>query len=125
MPNYTDSPIQLVDGKACPCPSDYNFIISDVSDSESGRTEDGTMWKNKVGQMVKIELSWQNPTGNMVTSILDLFAPEYFTVKYFDPRINNFNTSVFYVGDRSTPMYNFPKNLWTDLKLNIIERSLT
>ena len=60
MPNQLYNPIQSVDGVAVPCPSKYDWKLSDVSDGDAGRTEDGLMHKMEVAQKVHIELEWQN-----------------------------------------------------------------
>lgn len=39
-----------VDGVALPCPSSFTWGLQDISASESGRTDDTTMHKNRVGQ---------------------------------------------------------------------------
>ena len=45
------NPIQAVDSATVPCPSKYQVIVSDISKADSGRTEDGKMWKEKIGQL--------------------------------------------------------------------------
>ena len=54
------NPIKSVDGKTCRCPSSYQWKLADVSASDAGRTEDTVMHKNRIGQTVGIELSWNN-----------------------------------------------------------------
>ena len=41
------NPIKSVDGKACRCPSSYQWKLADVSASDAGRTEDTVMHKNR------------------------------------------------------------------------------
>lgn len=117
------NPIRSVNGSAIPCPSAYTFILSDVSAADAGRTEDTVMHKNKLGEMVKIELSWQNVPHKIVYDVLNAFDKEYFTVTYYHPKFMTWKTSTFYVGDRTSPMYNNRLGLWQNLNLNIIERA--
>jgi len=119
------NPIQSVDNVTVPSPSKYQFIVSDVSKADSGRTEDGKMWKEKIGQLCKIELEWSYLTTAEVSSVLQAFDPEYFSVTFLDPKIGSSRTAEFYVGDRTAPMYNSRLGLWESLALNIIERTPT
>lgn len=116
------NPIRGVNGNAIPCPSAYTFILSDVSAADAGRTEDTIMHKNKLGELVKIELSFQNIDNEKLYKVLNAFNDEYFTVEFYHPKYMTFKTSVFYVGDRTSPMYNHRLGVWQNLNLNIIER---
>ena len=124
MPNMYN-PIRSVDGAEVPSPSSYQFILSDVSKADSGRTEDGKMWKEKIGQLVKIELEWSYLTIEEMSQVLTAFDPEYIEVEYLDAKRGTFRTSEFYVGDRTSPLYNSRMGLWEGLKLHIIERMPT
>lgn len=119
------NPIREVDGVEVPSPSKYQQIVSDVSKADSGRTEDGKMWKEKVGQLVKIELEWSYLTTPQVSAVLNAFDPEYISVEFLDAKSGSFRVSEFYVGDRTAPMYNSRMGLWEGLSLNIIERTPT
>lgn len=117
------NPIKSVDGVAIRCPSHYTYKLEDVSAADSGRTEDTMMHKEKVGQLVGIELSWQNINSDEASALLNAFDPEYIMVEYFDLKRNDYRTSEFYVGNRQAPMYNARLDVWTNLSFNIIERS--
>ncbi|MGN0558379.1 MAG: DUF6711 family protein [Acutalibacteraceae bacterium] len=117
------NPIRSVNGKAVPCPSSYLWKLEDVSAADAGRTEDTVMHKNRVGQLVGLELGWKNIKTAEVSEILKAFNPEYITVCYLDAMQGKYVTSVFYVGNRSAPMYNSRKGVWSNLSFNIIERS--
>ena len=118
------NPIRSGDGKAIVrSPSSYLWKLEDVSAADAGRTEDTVMHKKRVGQLVGLELSWQNITTAEVSSILKAFNPEYIKVCYLDAMQGKYITSEFYVGNRSAPMYNATKGLWSNLSFNLIERS--
>ena len=117
------NPIRSVDGKSVKCPSSYLYKLEDVSASDAGRTEDTMMHKKRIGQLVGLELSWQNITTEEVSAILKAFDPEYIEVCYLDAKQGKYITSEFYVGNRSAPMYNAAKGLWSNLSFNIVERS--
>lgn len=117
------NPIATVDGATVPCPSKYQYDLQDVSASDAGRTEDTKMHKKRIGQCVKIELSWNYITTAQLSTILQAFNPEYLTVRYLDGMSGGYRTSEFYVGDRTAPMYNAELGLWENVSFNIIERS--
>lgn len=118
-----DSPIKKIDGKAFTiCPSKYIYNLQDVSDSNAGRTEDALMHKNRIAQKVSINLEWQNLRTADISKVLQAFNPEYITVQYLDALAGDFLTKTFYVGDRSTPLYNSVKDVWENIAFNIIER---
>lgn len=124
MAQYEESnPIRSVDGKTVSCPSSYMYKLEDVSAADAGRTEDTVMHKNRIGQLVGLELSWQNITTAVVSEILQAFNPQYITVCYLDAMRGKYVTSEFYVGNRSAPLYNAKKGLWSNVSFNIIERS--
>lgn len=118
-----NNPIRSVDGKSVKCPSSYLWKLEDVSASDAGRTEDTMMHKKRIGQLVGIELSWQNIPTSEVSAILKAFNPEYIKVCYLDAMQGKYITSEFYVGNRSAPMYNAAKGLWQNVSFNLIERS--
>ena len=116
------NPIRSVNGVAIKCPSAYTYKLEDVSASDAGRTEDAIMNKKRIRQLVGLELSWQNITTKEVSTILKAFNPEYIEVNYLDAMEGKYVTKEFYVGNRSTPMYNAAKGLWSNLSFNIVER---
>lgn len=116
------NPIATVDGASVRCPSTYVWELDDVSASDAGRTEDVVMHKKRLGQVVALELSWNNITTEDASDILKAFNPEYITVKYLDPKVGDFTTSVFYVGNRTAPMYNASLGLWSNVSFKIIKR---
>lgn len=118
-----DNPIKSVDGKAVKCPSSYLWKEEDVSSSDAGRTEDTVMHKNRIGQLVGIEIAWQNITTAEISAILNAFDPEYVKVCYLDAKKGGYVTTTFYVGNRSAALYNASKGLWSNLSFNLIDRS--
>ena len=76
------NPIQSVGGATIPCPSKYDWKLSDVSSADAGRTEDALMHKLRIAQKVHIELEWQNVSDSVARTILTAFNPEYINVQY-------------------------------------------
>ena len=124
MTQYTkDNPIRSVDGRPVKCPSSYNYTLEDLTASDAGRTEDLLMHKKRIGQSVQIDLSWQNLTTKEVSELLQIFNPQYLNVCYFDAMSGLYKTSVFYVSNRSVPMYSKVRDIWSNLSFNLTERS--
>ena len=117
------NPIRSVDGSAVACPSSYQWKLQDISSPDAGRVESGDMSKMRIGQVVAIELSWQNISTETASAILRAFNPEYISVSYLDPMAGKYLTAEFYVGDRSAPLYSSRTGLWSNIAFNIIGRS--
>ena len=94
----------IVDGQELPCPSVFEWGLQDVSASESGRTDDTVMHKNRVAQKRKISLQWNGITRGETAQILQAVNPEYISVTYPDAMSGIDETRTFYVGDRSAPV---------------------
>ena len=92
-----------VNGVDMPCPSSFSWGLQDVSASESGRTDDALMHKNRVAQKRKISLQWNGTTWQQTSLILKAFNPEYVSVRYPDSMSGTYETRTFYVGDRTSP----------------------
>lgn len=122
MSETTYNPIKSVDGEAVICPSSFQWNMEDVSAEGAGRTEDMVMHKQRIGQVVSVNLSWRGLTTAQVSSVLTAFNPEYIEVEYLDPMEGDYVTKEFYVGNRSAPLYNSKLNLWENVSFNIIAR---
>lgn len=116
------NPIRTVDGSPVKCPSGYQYGLSDLSDSAAGRTEDTIMHKNRIGQKRKIGLEWHNITIEECSEVLQAFNPEYVTIVFLDGLEGKYMEKVFYVGDRSAPLYNCEKGLWSNVSFSITEQ---
>jgi hypothetical protein len=113
-----------VGGVALPAPSKFEWSLQDVSIGESGRSDDGTMYKGRICQKRKIVLEWAGKTPSVIHQVLTAFNPEYINVTYFDPLDNATATREFYVGDRSAPVKIWTVNdkIYETLGFDIIER---
>ena len=116
------NPIASVDGAAITCPSSYKWELEDISAANAGRTEDTVMHKLRIGQIVKLNLEWQNVATAVAAEVLSKFNPEYVTVRYLDAMSGGYLTKVFYVGNRGAPLYNATLGLWSNVTFNLIER---
>lgn len=113
----------IVDGAEMPCPAVFTWGLQDISASESGRTDDTIMHKNRVGQKRKISLQWNIKDKATASKILKAFNPENISVKYPDAMSGTDETRTFYVGDRSAPVKYWwvGKQLYESISFDIIE----
>lgn len=118
-----NNPIRSVNGQPIPCPSSFQWALEDLSSSDAGRTEDTIMDKKRIGQIVKLNLEWQNISISNASTILKAFNPEYLTICYLDAKSGSYRTSTFYVGNRTAPLYNSKLGVWSKISFNVIERS--
>ena len=100
--------MMLVDGVELPTPSTFEWGMIDVSASDSGRTQDGKMHKNRIAQKRQIKLSWSGTDKARTAKILQMVNPEYIRVTYPDAMSGTDETRTFYVGDRTAPI-----KIWT------------
>lgn len=104
-------------------PSTFQVNIYDESAPDSGRDLTGLMHKQTIVTKRTISLSWTNLSKDDCRSLLNTFmAHEYFYVKYNDPTSATQQTKCFYLGDRSSPLYNWALGIYSSLSFNIIER---
>lgn len=113
-----------VDGVKIRTPSSLTWGLQDISASNSGRTDDTIMHKNRVGQKVKLQLSWNGLNPEETSKVLKAFNPEYFNVSYHDPMENAVVTKTFYSGDKEAKFYcwTIGNKLFESISFNIIER---
>jgi cbb3-type cytochrome oxidase subunit 1 len=115
--------LKAIDGQDILCPSSYSYNEQDVSASDAGRTEDVTMYKNRVGMCVKLELEWQNVFFEDAKEILALVRSEYVQATYFNFAKCDYVTSTFYVGDRKVEAYNAALGIAKSVSFNLVERN--
>lgn len=90
-----------VNGVTMPCPSTWQWGLQDVSASESGRTDDALMHKNRVAQKRKLQVGYNGINDADASTVLKAINPEYINVTYHDLMAGENQTRVFYVGDRN------------------------
>lgn len=121
MPN----PIKSVGGDTdIPCPSSYIWELEDVSGKGAGRTEKNVkMNKMRIGQVSAFELTWQGLTTAQANKVLTAFNPEYIWANLLDPLIGGYTGEIeFYVGNRTSALFDANRGLWNDLGFRIISR---
>ena len=121
---YGSNSLIVVDGVRLPQPYVYTWSLQDVSAPNAGRTEDALMHKDMVAQKRKLQLGWRGLDTATTASILQAFNPEYFSVYYFDMLDNDYETRVFYSGDKSVNvrLWWVGRHLIETVSFDIIER---
>ena len=123
MAQYNElNPIRSINGTYVPVLAGYTFNASDVSDSDSGRTEDTKMHKNMLGTCAHIGMEWKLMSPSESVEIMQAFAPVYFTVVYLDVRTGSYSSGVFYAGDKTATMVMTSLGPRYNISFNIIER---
>ena len=117
----TKSTQYTIDGQPMPEPDEEaELSFSDLDASDSGRTEDGVMMRNRVREgIAKISASWAAVSTADCARILHAVKPESFDVVYF---FGEMRTARMYAGDRSADLIaaREGKGVW-DVSLNLIE----
>lgn len=113
-----------VNGREVLCPSEFEWSLQDISQSDSGRDETGLMYKGLIGKKVKIKLAWWAKRPADAQSILAAFQDEYFDVTYPDALTGQMETKTFYRGDQTAPIYwwHEGKERYSKISFDIIER---
>ena len=105
-----------------PVPSKFQVGISDISNAE--RNAQGQMMIDRIATKRKLELEWKSLKQAEISYLLNAVKDIFFEVTYPDPMTGNTETKLFYVGDRSVPMYNYNNGdiRWEGVKMNFVER---
>lgn len=108
-------------------PSSLTWGLQDISASDAGRVQDNgnSMYKMRLSQKRKLQITWNLPTWQQASEILQAFNAEYFYVRYPDVMSGKFEIRRFYAGDRTAPFQwvQLPKmgTRTTTLSFDIIE----
>lgn len=114
--------ILKVNGVFIPDPSELQWGIQSVSDSDAGRDLKGKMHVKLRTRKRKLELKWSGIDFNATAEILNAVNPETFNVTYWDAQQNKNVTKKFYVGDRTAMVNSYVQGQRrNDVAFNIIE----
>lgn len=97
--------------------------VSDVDSAQSGRNQNGEMIRDRVAVKIKWQLSFPPLTPNLMKNLLNAVSAPSFSFTYPDPRSGTTSTGMFYVGDRTTPVYSEVEGLpfWENISFSVIE----
>ena len=87
-------------------PAKMDISYQDV-DYNSGRAADGTMYRNRVANKVKIAFGFNNVSPEYAYTVLVAASGVNFECEYYDIRTLDRVTKTFYCGDQSTSIHSF------------------
>ena len=118
------NPLVSVNGAPVKAPDSFTPTLSDVSASDAGNSEDGTMWKKRIGQKLQYAISYTNITREDAAAVLSAFSDEYVYCNILNPSTGALQNIEFYVGDRNIGSFNAVTDRWKSLSFNIIQRRI-
>ena len=108
-------------------PKTMTWDIYDLdSEDGSGRNQQGEMFRDRVAVKRKLNCTWGPLDPDEMANLLQAMDDVFFTLIYPDAHDGTYREGMFYVGDRSAPVYMWNetkgKYLWEGLTANFIER---
>lgn len=113
-----------INGIAMPTPSTLEITRSDLSSSETGRTQRGIMKKDIVRKIVTLSCTWPVlKWSDCARLISTVESSTNMSIKYPDPKEGKYIAKTFYVGDRKAPalMLEDGKEKWEGIAFDFIE----
>ena len=111
-----------INGVAIATPKVYEVTVQDL-DGETNRNADGGLIRDRIAVKRKINLEWSPLSQSEISTLLTAVSDVFFTVTFPDPQAGVI-TKTMYVGDRTSPAYQFKNGevKWSGLKMNFIEK---
>ncbi|NME65841.1 hypothetical protein HF846_14690 [Clostridium cadaveris] len=111
-----------INGVAIATPKTYEVTVQDL-DGETNRNANGDMIRDRIAVKRKINLEWAPLSQSEISTLLTAVSGVFFTVTFPDPQLGMV-TKTMYVGDRTSPAYQFKNGevKWSGLKMNFIEK---
>ncbi|MCU7192302.1 DUF6711 family protein [Turicibacter sanguinis] len=112
-----------INGVSVKSPKTFSVDIEDL-DGDSYRNVLGQLTRDRITTKRKLNCEWGSLTNEEVSTILTSVKDVFFMVEYPDPMEGRVIIKEFYVGTRSSPVYNWSegKVRWEGLKMNFIEK---
>ena len=111
----------IANGVSLPEPSAYKATAQDIDSENTGRNENGVMFRERIRKDVyKIQASWQNISESDKDTIINAIQNATFSVTFFYG--TQTLTKTMYVGDRSCDLVWKPQtgSIW-NVSVNFIE----
>ncbi|MCM3041719.1 hypothetical protein M3201_18660 [Paenibacillus motobuensis] len=106
-------------------PDHFSVSLMDLDDAETSvRTRDTKLHRDRLGTKRKLEMGWGPLKWKELSSLLKSVRDEFVEVTYPDTETGEYETKVFYVGDR-TATYMISKGkeiMWGGLKIPFTEQ---
>jgi len=101
------------------------YSRNDVDGATAGRTQDGTMVRDRVASKVRWDVTCRALYGDELAIVLHLIKPEFFTLRYTDPETNSTATGSFYSNNVPAQFKLKRANgdeLWVGLTFPVVEQ---
>lgn len=100
--------IKSINGVTVREPRTHKYTLQTINDSDAGRSDSGKWYGGIIGYAVTLDLGWTACSPDETNAIINaLTAAAEFPVEYFDPRVGDYVTANFYVGDRTANFTQF------------------
>lgn len=105
-------------------PAKMSFCLYDLDSSETGRNQNGDLFRDRKSVKRKLTCNWSGLTNEQLQTILNATTDQFFELTFPNPMTGAMATMTCYVGDRTAPMYTYMngKWIWESLSMNFIER---
>lgn len=112
-----------IKGASIKSPKTFSVDIEDL-DGDSYRNVLGQLTRDRISTKRKLSCEWGPLKNEEISTILTSVKDVFFMVEYPDPVEGRVLTKEFYVGTRTSPIYNWSDGevKWEGLKMNFIER---
>lgn len=105
-------------------PKVFQPEFNDLDSEESYRDTKGESHRDRIAiDKRRLNCEWAPLTQEEISTILKTIEPEYFPIKYWDPK-DGLITKTFYAGPKTMPMLQMKEEgpMWEGLKVNFIEK---
>lgn len=111
-----------VNGVEYPDPDSYKPSIEPLGEWE--RNANGDLVGDLIAYKIKLTLSWGMLDGEKFQMLLNSQDPFFATVRYWDPRVNGYDTREFYASPQSgeLALRTESKTFWKGVAFNLVER---
>lgn len=111
----------IINGVTVVAPKGFQVDLVDLDSDNSSRNAKGVLVRDRLRQMRKLECEWGPLKSSEISGILQAVNPTGVQVTYPDPYSGTDQTRTFYAGDRTAPAYDWDKEIWKGLKMNLEE----
>lgn len=102
----------------------YKVDLQDIDSADSGRSETGVMFRNRVRAGVyRIQATWR-VRREQLNRIISAISPAAVEVRFFDPNTDSVQVRTMFAGDRSSAMLlnsEVAGETWWDFSVEFVE----
>ena len=114
-----DGDLIKINGTTIPCITSYKVGRNKLW-KDSDRNMNGDVRATLIGIFPKIEINIGYTTQSQLASIVQLLDQAYFTVEYFDVRIQGTTTAQYYASDYTVDLQSKHKGLYKPFSVSLV-----